>query len=122
MVNLKKLLDHYFYRDRADVSRAGLRKVGKSDDATRDFVKVYEQIRCHLGKAGRENEAHRDDVSEKLTINLRLYCEPHLDIQPNDLLDISHEGQQMKLIAGVVFKFPNHTEIEVFRRLEAGQK
>lgn len=109
------------YRNKCNVMRAQFTKVGKSDDTTRSFRTEYEQIACHLGKAGKENEAHRDDTSEKLFYNLRLYCDPVYKIQPNDVLEVFHEGQTMKFFAGAVFEYPNHQEIECFRRLEAGQ-
>ena len=110
------------YRDTCTVMRNTLDTVQGTFVAKKSFQKIYEQIPCHLGKAGKQNEAHRDDVSEKLTYNLRLYCDPCYKIQPNDVIEVQHEGRELKFHAGIVFEYPNHIEVECFRRLEAGQK
>lgn len=122
MVNFKKILERFMYKDRCDVSRAELIKIGKSDDTTRSFYTVYQQIPCALHQYGKELSAHRDDVSQKITEDLRLCYDPVFDIRENDVLTINHQGQAFTLIAGTAFKYPTHVELSMRRRKEAGHR
>ena len=122
MVNFKKILERFMYKDRCDVSRAQLTKIGKSDDTTRNFYTVYQQIPCHLAQYGKELSAHRDDVSQKITEDLRLCYDPIYDVNENDVLTITHKGQTFTLFAGTAFKYPTHVELSVRRRKEARQR
>ena len=121
-MNFKKILERFMYKDRCDVSRAQLTKIGKSDDTTRNFYTVYQQIPCHLAQYGKELSAHRDDVSQKITEDLRLCYDPIYDINENDVLTITHKGQTFTLFAGTAFKYPTHVELSVRRRKEARQR
>ena len=45
MVNFKKILDRFMYKDRANVYRSSEKKIGKSDDTTRKYACVYQKRR-----------------------------------------------------------------------------
>ena len=109
--NLKNILHKVMYKDTADVYRAKLEKVGRTDDYSRNFELIHEKIPC----------AHRDDKSQKLTEDLRLTCDSEIEILPNDFLKVQHQSQEFELVAGVAFNYPTHKEISVRRRKEAGQ-
>ena len=122
MVNFKKILDRFMYKDRANVYRSSEKKIGKSDDTTREYACVYQQIPCHLAQYGKELSAHRDDVSQKITEDLRLSYAPCYDVRENDVIEVIHQGQTFKLFAGTPFKYPTHVELSVRRRKEAGHR
>lgn len=122
VTGLKKTLERIMYKDRCDVSRAQFTKIGKTDDTSRSYYTVYSQIPCKLAQYGKELSAHRDDVSQKITEDLRLTYDPVYDIHENDVLDIVHRGQNFKLFAGTPFYYATHVELSVRRRKEAGHK
>lgn len=122
MKKLQNLLHKIMYHDRANVSRAKLTTIGRTDDYTTEFELVHEQIPCKLSQYGKTLYSHRDDVSPKLTDDLRLCYDPDIEILPNDVVEIFHQGQVWKLFAGEQFNYPTHTELSLRRRKEAGQK
>lgn len=119
--NLRKLLHHFMYKDTADVYRAQPVQIDGIDDFDIQMALIYEQIPCKLSQYGKELSAHRDDVSQKITTDLRLCYELEYEIQPNDVLKVTHRGQTWELIAGEQFNYPTHAETSVRRRKEAGQ-
>ena len=119
--NLKNILHKVMYKDTADVYRAKLEKVGRTDDYSRNFELIHEKIPCKLSQYGKDISAHRDDKSQKLTEDLRLTCDSEIEILPNDFLKVQHQSQEFELVAGVAFNYPTHKEISVRRRKEAGQ-
>ena len=121
IAKLKNSLRKIFYNDSCNVYRATLEKVGKTDDYSRQFLLVYENIPCHLAQYGKDISAHRDDVSQKITEDLRLTYDPKFSINENDFLEVNHAGNIFKLVAGVEFKYPTHTELSCRRRKEGGQ-
>ena len=120
-MNLRKIVAKYFYFDRADVYRAKLNTIGLTDDYTEEYELIYSQVPCHLAVTGEKSAAHRDDVSQKITINLRLDYDPQYTILPNDYLTVNHRGFIFNLIAGTQMNYITHAELDVKRRLEAGQ-
>lgn len=120
-MNYRGILKRLMYKDRADVHRSTRTKIGESDDYTSDFVRVYEGIPCKLSQYGKELSAHRDDVSQKVTLDLRICYDPAYDIRENDVVEVTHNGQLFKLTAGTAFAYPTHVEQSVRRRKEAGQ-
>ena len=120
-MSLKGILHSFMYKDRVTVYRH--QKV-ISDDGTDDYEKtlaiVYEDISCKLSQYEKELPAHTSERAMEVSINLRLCCDPELDIRPNDILKVSHQGQLFTLHAGQKFAYPTHQEISVRRRKEAG--
>lgn len=121
MIRLRKILHKMMYHDRANVYRAKLTMIGRTDDYTEEFELIHEQIPCKLSQYGKQLSAHRDDRSQKLTDDLRLCYDPEIVILPNDVVEINHQGQVWKLFAGEQFNYPTHTELSVRRRRESGQ-
>lgn len=121
IAKLKNSLRKIFYSDSCKVYRATLEKVGKTDDYSRQFLPVYENIPCHLAQYGKDISAHRDDISQKITEDLRLTYDPKFSIKENDFLEVEHAGNIFKLVAGVEFKYLTHTELSCRRRKEGGQ-
>jgi hypothetical protein len=110
------------YHDRANVYRAEKVKNGKTDDYERQFKLIYEKMPCHLAQYGKELSAHRDDSTQNITEDLRLSYSPEYEILENDVLEVQHQGQIFKLIAGTTFKYATHVELSARRRKEAKQQ
>jgi len=121
-MQLRKILHSVMYKDKCSVYRAVLTAVGKTDDYTEEYQAIYENIPCKLSQYGKTLYAHRDDISQKLTDDLRLTFDPEFDIRPNDFLKIQHGGQLWQLWAGEKFDYPTHSELSCRRRKESGQQ
>ena len=122
MVRLKRLLAHFMYKDRANVYRAVTNKTGWKSANDRAFETIYENIPCHLAQYGKELSAHRDDRAQIITEDLRLDCDPDIEILENDVIEVHRRNEVFTLIAGTVFKYDTHVELSVRRRKEAAQK
>lgn len=120
-MNLRGLLHKFMYHDTANVYRAVKTQVGKTDDFETSWELVIADLPGKLSQYGKTLYAHRDDRSQKLTTDLRWCCDPDIEIKPNDLLNVQHQGQLWELVAGEEFNYPTHKEISVRRRKEAGQ-
>lgn len=117
MVNLKNLTRRYFYRDEATVYRPL-----NSPWGAKAAELIYKNIPCALHQYGKELSAHRNDVAQVITENLRLCYDPCYDIKENDVISVRHGGQIFELVAGTAFKYPDsHVELSVRRRKEALQ-
>ena len=116
-MNLRGLLYKYIYKDTAEIYRA----VAVSDVVDDFELKKVGECAGKLSQYGHELATHRDDVSQKITNDLRWCCDSDIDIRPNDYLKINHEGQSFELFAGEKFSYPTHCEISCRRRKEAGQ-
>ena len=119
---LQKILHKIMYKDIATISRSVRTKNPRTGATEFEFQPVYEDLPCKLSQYGKELSAHRDDRAQHITIDLRLTCDPDVEIQENDVVDVLHEGETFKLIAGTSFNYPTHKEISLRRRREAGQK
>ncbi len=117
MVNLKNLLRKYFYNDEMTVYRPLNVSWG-----AKAAEMIYRKKPCHLAQYGKELSAHRDDVSQKITEDLRLNYSPEFEILENDVIEAVHKGQKFELVAGTAFKYDTHVELSVRRRKEATQK
>lgn len=118
---LKSLLHKYFYHDRFDVLRAKKIKIGHTDDFDEIWETVYSNVEGHLAQYGKQLSAHRDDRAQHLTTDLRLTCDPEIEIRSNDYLRVNHQGQVWELVAGSPFCYQTHQEISCRRRKESGQ-
>ena len=119
---LRGLLLKIMYKDVATIYRS----VKVTDEETGvcdfEFQAVHENLPCKLSQYGKELSAHRDDRAQHITEDLRLTCDPEIEIQENDVVDVLHEGETFKLVAGTSFNYPTHKEISVRRRKEAKQQ
>lgn len=119
---LKQLLHKFMYHDTCNVYRAVAVEDGYIDSISEDFELVYENIQCHLAQYGKDLYAARDDRTQRITENLRLCYDPEYEILEDDVIEIQHQGQVFKLIAGTAFVYLDHVELSVRRRKEAGQE
>lgn len=108
----KNALHQYMYKDTATVSRM----VASMDDEGADDYNpsvIYTGIPCKLSQYGKELQSGKTDRAFVLKTDLRICVDPTYDIQPNDVLVITHEGQSFTLNAARSFKYPTHQEISV---------
>ena len=66
-------------------------------------------------------DADRNERAQSIDLDFRLTCDPEIVIEENDVVDILHEGEIFKLIAGTSFNYPTHKEISMRRCKEAMQ-
>ena len=119
---LRGLLHKIMYKDVATIYRSVKVKDEKTGVSDFTFQLVYEELPCKLSQYGKELSAHRDDRAQHITEDLRLTCDPEIEILENDVADVIHEGETFKLVAGTSFNYPTHKEISMRRRKEAKQK
>lgn len=120
-MSLRGILHQMMYKDRATVRRAQkIKAPDGSDDFSKEYAIVYEDIPCKLSQYGKDMPGHIEDRAMVLSIDLRLCCDPEYDIRPNDVVKVSHQGQTFTLHAGQRFAYPTHQEISVRRGKEAG--
>ena len=82
---------------------------------------IYEEIPCKLSQY-RDLKADRDDRAQDIEIDFRLTCDPEIVIEENDIVDVIHEGETYKQVAGNSFNYVTHKEISMRRRREAMQR
>lgn len=121
VTKLKALLHKIMYKDVATIYRSTEVTEEETGASDYEFQAVYEKLPCKLSQYGKELSAHRDDRAHHITQDLRLTCDPEIEIQENDVVDVLHEGEMFKLIAGTSFNYPTHKEISMRRRKEAEQ-
>lgn len=119
---LRGLLLAIMYKDVANIYRSVKVKDEETGVSGFDFQVVYENLPCKLSQYRKELSAHRDDRAQHITQDLRLTCDPEIEIQENDIVDVLHEGETFKLVAGTSFNYPTHKEISMRRRKEAKQQ
>ncbi len=116
----KAYLRRMMYLDRADVYR--LRAV-KAEDGSDDYAEetpVYEGIPCKLSQYGKDPTTAKTERAMSVFIDLRLCCDPTVDIHANDRVVVLREGRRMEFVAGISFPYPTHQEIALRRRGEVG--
>ena len=114
---LKKLVSKTMYRDKVTV----LRQMSTLDDEgadVYDLQEVYSDVPCKLSQYGKDISSEQTDRGMNMITDLRLCCNPDLEILPNDVLFISNSMQEFNLRAGKAFKYPTHQEISVRREGE----
>ena len=120
-MNLKGILRRMMYHDRADVYR--LRQIEAadgSDDYAEEEIPVYEGIPCKLSQYGKSLTTDKTERATNVFIDLRLCCDPVLDIRANDRVVVLRQGRRMEFVAGVSFPYPTHQEIGLKRKGEVG--
>ena len=120
-MNLKGILRRMMYHDCADVYR--LRQVQAadgSDDYAEEEAPVYEKLPCKLSQYGKILTTDKTERATNVFIDLRLCCDPAVDIRANDRVVVLREGKRMEFVAGVSFPYPTHQEIGLKRKGEVG--
>lgn len=122
-MDLRKISDRLFYKDRATVFRAVHTTIGRTDDYTTDYEEVIADMPCRLSVSHERPTEHRDDVSQKQTFHYTMFHEDKYKILSNDLVKVVHRGgQEMTFFAGNSFQYETgHIETQIRRRKEAGQ-
>lgn len=119
-MSLRGLLHSIMYKDRVTVYRAQkITADDGSDDYNDEFLPVYEELPCKLSQYGKALSAHVESRAMVESIDLRICCDPEIEIHENDILKVSHQGQVFTLYAGKRFAYPTHQEISVRRNKEA---
>ena len=108
------------YRDRATIKRSVeiITATGATDNG---FQTVVENLPCKLSQY-KDIYSNKLDRAQNITLDFRLNCDPEIEILEGDLIDVIHEGENFKLIAGTSFNYIDHKEISVRRRKEAAQR
>ena len=118
---LKQCLHEIMYKDSATVSRA----VETTEDWTGAMRQqhdiIYSNLPCKLSQY-KDLQADREDRAQDIKIDFRLTCDPDIVIEENDIVDVVHEGETFKLVAGTSFNYVTHKEISMRRRREAMQR
>lgn len=119
---LRNILHSVMYHDTAMIKRPRLTEAEDgSDDYETDAPEViYADIPCKLSQYGKEQLASASERNTDISEDLRLCCDPDLQILENDIVDVFHEGQHFLLRAGKRFAYPTHQEISCRRKKEAG--
>lgn len=110
-MSLKGLLRSVMYQDRVTVRR----QTNTFDDegaACSKLGDVYTDVPCKLSQYGKMLASHQEDRAFVLSNDLRLCCDPVIDIRPNDVLMVTHQGELWRLRAGKAFLYPTHQEIQ----------
>ena len=84
-------LRRYMYCDRVTISR----QIHVLDDEGADnfaMTDIYTDVPCKLSQYGKEMQSEKRDREYWLRTDLRICLEPSYDIQPDDVLTITHEG------------------------------
>ncbi len=118
---LQGLLNRIMYLDTATVYRLNkcLDDDG-SDDYSEEETEVYVDIPCKLSQYGKEFSQDKTDKAVNLIVDLRLCCDPSYTILENDIIKVTHNGQNFIMNAGKRFVYPTHQEIPVKQVKEAG--
>lgn len=114
----KGLLHQHMYNDTVTVSRP---MASTDDEGADDYTvaDVYTDIPCKLSQYGKELQSGKNAREFSLSTDLRICLDPEYDIEPNDVLTITHQGQTFTLNAAQAFKYRTHQEISVRKDGEA---
>ena len=118
---LKQSLHEIMYKDVATIYRS-MKVIEEGTGATDfEFQAVIENLPCKLSQY-KEIRANQDDRAQSVNLDFRLTCDPEIVIEEDDIVDVVHEGETFKLVAGTSFNYITHKEISMQRRREAMQK
>lgn len=118
---LKGFLHEIMYRDVATVYRS-VKVIEEGTGATDYEVQaVIEGLPCKLSQY-KDIYANQDDRVQGVDLDFRLTCDPEIVIEESDVVDVLHEGELFKLVAGTSFNYVTHKEISMRRRKEAMQR
>lgn len=109
------------YKDVATVKRSfeyddeytGVSKCG--------FQTVIENLPCRLCQY-KDLTSEKNERAQSIGWDFRLNCDPEIDIEEGDVVDVIHGGETFRLLAGTSFNYDTHKEISMRRRKEAVRK
>ena len=119
--HLKKNLHKIMYKDAATVYRSVEVKESWTGTIRNEYRAVIENLPCKLSQYV-NIDAKRDERTQHVDLDFRLTCDPETVMEENDVVDVIHEGETFKLIAGTSFNYATHKEISMRRRREAMQQ
>lgn len=114
---LSKLLNKYMYYDKVTVYR----QIDTVDDEGADdysVKEIYIDIPCKLSQDTKAFTTQSTDRQVDIKTDLKLFLSQEYDILPNDILEITHNGQKFLLNAIKAFKYKSHQELLVNRKDE----
>lgn len=116
-MSLRGILARAMYHDRVTVQRY---TAAEADDGSDDYemATVYEDVPCKLSQYGKDLLTDKTQSTYNVTADLRICMSPVFVIQPNDVMQVTHQGQTFTLYAGKPFVYPTHQEISVRRQKE----
>lgn len=117
---LKQHLHDIMYKDVATIYRS-MKIIEEGTGATDFEFQAVENFPCKLSQY-QDINAYRDDRAQHIDLDFRLTCDPEISIEENDVVDVIHEGETFRLIAGTSFNYVTHKEIGMRRRREAEQE
>ena len=120
VTRLKQHLHDIMYKDVATVYRGVEYREGWTEALKFRHEAVLENIPCKLSQY-KDLRADIDDRVQDINIDFRLTCDPDIVIEENDIVEVVHEGETFKLIAGTSFNYITHKEISMRRQREAMQ-
>ena len=109
------------YRDTATVRRDAQVQEDWTGATRYSYQVIYENLPCKLSQI-KDLQAERNERAQEIKTDFRLNCDPDIVIEENDVVDVTHEGEFFKLIAGTSFNYQTHKEINMYRRREAMQR
>lgn len=118
---LRRHLHEIMYKDTAKVSRAVKGRNATTGAAELSYQTIYEELPCKLSQY-KDINAYEDDRVQSISLDFRLTCDPEIIIKEDDVVDVVHEGETFKLVAGTSFNYVTHKEISMRRRKEAKQR
>lgn len=91
------------------------------DEGADDYAvqEIYSDIPCKLYQSGKPFTVQNTDRQVDIKTDLKLFLSQEYDILPNDILEITHNGQKFLLNAIKAFKYESHQELLVNRKDEA---
>ncbi len=114
----RAVLRQYMYNDTVTISRQVPIKDGEGADDY-DVQTVYADVPCKLSQYGKALQSEERPREFWLQTDLRVCMAPEYDVQPNDILTITHDRTTFVLNAARSFLYPTHQEISVRREDEA---
>ena len=121
VTRLKKALHNVMYKDTATVYRSVEVTEEETGATDYEFQVVIEELPCKLSQY-KDIRADQDDRAQGIKLDFRLTCDPEVVIEENDVVDVVHEGETFKLVAGTSFNYVTHKEISMRRQREAMQR
>lgn len=108
---IKEMLKYRMYDDTMIVIRQ-MPIIDEDGADTYSLDIVGESDFCHLSQSQKSSLNITDSIA-KYEQNMKVFTTPDIEILPNDILEVEHEGQKYKLRASLPFKYSTHQEIPV---------
>lgn len=103
------------YYDKMNVYRAYKKTLPNGESVFKNGLegkKIYENIECALSSFS-GSKAHRNDVNVKVEADYKLFYDPKIKVEKNDVIECFHDGMIYILRAGKPFSIYSHVELPV---------